>query len=354
VPPKCAETIYHPSHADEEIVHTSRKLLESGRNLLDITSRTLSLAPTPAALGDIEWRCKNLPKRGTLNSSSTDMPAIGEVRRASELGYRQPSGHDCLYTYAMCTRCSRTRWVRNQDLKTGKGLLCRSCSHTTTKNFRNHLQRVIESGAKRASELGKPVPKNRDPWYYPHLCSNCGELVWHQRRDLNRACKKCAYKVRRTRCGHDHPNWKGGRYLRPDGYYAVQIPKDSAYLPMSFDRRGYALEHRLVIAQHLGRLLLDSEVVHHINGNKADNRLDNLELLPNDASHLPYTRLQQQVNKLREQVEQQGSQIRLLKWHIRELEQANPVARREGIPSQTSVETVQEARLEDDEETVHS
>jgi len=45
------------------------------------------------------------------------------------------------------------------------------------------------------------------------------------------------------------------------------------------DSKGYVREHRLIMEQFLGRYLEDDECVHHLNGNKSDNRLENLELM---------------------------------------------------------------------------
>ena len=75
-----------------------------------------------------------------------------------------------------------------------------------------------------------------------------------------------------NRKGKDAPGWKGGFYYK-DGYkYIVQSDHRNVR------SNGYVIEHRLVMEEHLGRYLTPDETVHHKNGIRDDNRIENLEL----------------------------------------------------------------------------
>lgn len=81
----------------------------------------------------------------------------------------------------------------------------------------------------------------------------------------------------RLQTGDKHYGWKGGRYMGVGGYMRRYIGRDH-WLSAYADKSGTILEHRLVMADSLGRPLEAHEIVHHINGDKADNRLENLQI----------------------------------------------------------------------------
>jgi hypothetical protein len=74
-------------------------------------------------------------------------------------------------------------------------------------------------------------------------------------------------------------NWKGGRY-EDNGYVLICMGEH----PFAVSN-GYVLEHRLVMEKHIGRTLLPTEVVHHINGIRNDNRIENLMLYSSNKEH---------------------------------------------------------------------
>lgn len=75
----------------------------------------------------------------------------------------------------------------------------------------------------------------------------------------------------------NHGGWKGGKTICTSGYILIKIYPDNPYFSMAA-RDGYIMEHRLNMAIHLNRPLTSNETVHHIDGNKENNDISNLQL----------------------------------------------------------------------------
>ena len=83
------------------------------------------------------------------------------------------------------------------------------------------------------------------------------------------------YKIRSESCrGENSGNFKNYRRKTTKGYIALYKPGHP-----NADKNGLVMEHRFIMSEHIGRPIRDDEAVHHINGNKKDNRLENLLLM---------------------------------------------------------------------------
>ncbi len=76
--------------------------------------------------------------------------------------------------------------------------------------------------------------------------------------------------------GSAHHAWVGGKLETGGGYIRVRVYPEDPFYSMAVHE--YVLEHRLVMARHLNRVLTDEETVHHIDGDRTNNAIENLQL----------------------------------------------------------------------------
>lgn len=114
-------------------------------------------------------------------------------------------------------------------------------------------------------------------------CQKCGvERIFacpaeEKRRNKNELCRQC-WKITRPK-REKNIRWKGGK-IKHNGYIMIYLP-DHPYAKGN----GYIREHRYIMEQLLDRYLLPTEVVHHINGIRTDNRIENLQLVVSNREH---------------------------------------------------------------------
>lgn len=132
----------------------------------------------------------------------------------------------------------------------------------------------------------------KDPLYCSRVCAglakrrmkteNCVECgtkmtaVWRDGRTRNGRSIVCSSECRKKRHTRKMLEFNADKEFKPfvgrHGYMRISVRKEIGQKAVS------VLEHRHVMEQSLGRDLFPHETVHHVNGSRTDNRLENLEL----------------------------------------------------------------------------
>jgi hypothetical protein len=108
--------------------------------------------------------------------------------------------------------------------------------------------------------------------------------------------------IKRNQLGSNNSFYRGAKTLSKSGYVLVACEGH----PRACKEGNYVLEHILVMEKHLGRYLnystdpknrANNEVVHHINFNKQDNRIENLQLMTQSQHTTLHNNLRQKESK---------------------------------------------------------
>lgn len=203
-----------------------------------------------------------------------------------------------------CHRESIRRWLRNYGLpirnrRSGLGIGARAEANKILENKEWLLEQMRTKTAKQiAAEYSL---SNAVVLYWAHKHG----IINTQRSEAVKDALQKRYPDGRR--GSDHPNWKGGRRIQR-GYVYLYVPDH----PRA-GKRGAVQEHRLIMEQHLGRYLEPDEIVHHLNGIKDDNRLENLQLVKRGRHVHNHFEASHEVLAMRERIAELEAEIARLR-----------------------------------------
>ena len=205
-----------------------------------------------------------------------------------------------------CPDCGAKRWVRKARYE--KPTFTGYCHQCTARRAARYISRRVDYPS------GKQDLGNGNYILWDTLCSKNDGMDYDQvERNTNtgafvkvfcRVCRDtrwcpasliykgaqagtftgyCQKHYREATKGPQHFAWKGGTFVNSNGYVIINqsalSPEDLELVrDMMPKKYPYIMEHRLVMARHLGRPLESHEVVHHRNGIRDDNHLENLQL----------------------------------------------------------------------------
>lgn len=206
-------------------------------------------------------------------------------------------------TLTECAGCGASMERKVSEVESGKRLFCTAtCARKTGLRPRTLPSRTCERcgeefRASWAGQVGRFCSKKcygeASRTTTDRICAQCGEVFGKPAGDPDVYCSRACYDE-----GRQTP--VGKRKLNSDGYAMVYEPQH----PNAHPSTGWVLEHRKVMADHLGRPLLPEENPHHL-GAKDDNRLEKLQLWT--TSQPPGNRVEEKAEWAREMLALYGT-----------------------------------------------
>lgn len=141
--------------------------------------------------------------------------------------------------------------------------------------------------------------------------------------------------------GANSGNFKGYVQRTQEGYIKRRVPGHPCA-----DSKGYVLEHRLVVEKHLGYFLPKGFVVHHLNGVKDDNRIDNLAVLTVGAHSAMHGRMGRNIPKGEQHYKYKAVDVDELKRLRAEGYTVDKICKETGICKQTYYRRLKEENHE--------
>jgi hypothetical protein len=163
-----------------------------------------------------------------------------------------------------CVYCGKEFHTKPSRIKIGKGRYCsQQCKWDA--GYSPEIRKKMSESRKGTSSWNKGIPcseevkqKLRNRWLGTKLPQETKEKIRNALKGKNR--------------GPNNGNWKGG--IKRTGKYSYITTQNGMYIS----------EHRYIMEKILNRKLNSDEVVHHINGRRDDNRIENLVVM-NKVDH---------------------------------------------------------------------
>lgn len=167
-----------------------------------------------------------------------------------------------------CPKCGKSKAITKY-----RAQVCDECRISKPDGSRKRqLKCCRECGSAYTTTGGNEVCARCRDAKLRHPCADCGAPT-------DKRAERCRVCTRKLQILDKAPGWKGGRRFNMRGYIMIMAPPNHPRASASGKYgRGYVREHTLVMEEALGRYLQPGETVHHKNGIKHDNRLENLEL----------------------------------------------------------------------------